>query len=140
MPSLLDPGTVHVLSIAILSLAVLMNAQSRLFPEPYHTSNLSGPEYTAEILSASHPDRLLHVLGVSRHVFYKLLEMLIAHGGLCDSREVLVEEKLAIFLWLGRHNSSTRAIGERFQRTNDTIHQSVHELPCNFNHSLHIQS
>lgn len=124
----IDPATVNVLAIGILSLAALFNAQDRLFPEPYHTSSLTGPAYTAEILEASHSERLPTVLGISRHVFYKLLEMLIMHAGFSDSRDVLVEEKLAIFLWLGRYNSSFREIGERFQRTNDTVHRHVFYL------------
>jgi hypothetical protein len=42
----------------------------------------------------------------------QLLDMLIKYGCLADSRNVLVEEKLAIFLWLGRNNASIRIIGE----------------------------
>jgi hypothetical protein len=123
MADLLDPEVVDVLGIAILTLNVLQYAHNHLFPEPYNTSILSGPEFMTYLLNSSHPDKMPTVLGASAHVFYKLLDMLISYGGLSDSREVDAIEKLGIFLWLGRYNASIREIGERFQRSPDTIHR-----------------
>ncbi len=71
---------------AIISLAVLSNAQAHLFPEQYHTFILSGPKYTVKILSASHTSHLPDALSVSPDVFHKLLSPVFMLGTpMCSS-------------------------------------------------------
>jgi len=54
------------------------------------------------------------------HVFEALILALrnLGHG---DSRYVSLEEQLAIFLYTSVTGLTIRHVGERFQRSNDTI-------------------
>lgn len=87
--------------------------------EGYHTSALSGYAWVLELLSG-HPERIRCELGVRHHVFHLLLSNL-RELGYKDSREVKLEEQLAIFLYTSVTGLSTRHVGERFQRANNTI-------------------
>jgi hypothetical protein len=90
---------------------------------PYHTSSLSGIAWVTELLTG-HPERIKCELGVRRHVFDVLVNLL-RQAGLKDSKYILLEEQLAIFLYASVTGLSTRHIGERFQRSNDTISKYV---------------
>jgi len=61
---------------------------------PQHTSILSRQQWVDE-LCEGHAGRFKNELGMSKHVFEKLLELLKKDGGLKDTS---VEEQLAIFL------------------------------------------
>ena len=91
--------------------------------QPYHTSALSGMAWVNELLTG-HPDRIRCELGVRRHVFYVLLNLL--HDSGCrNSKYIMLEEQLAIFLYTCVTGLSVRHVGERFQRSNDTISKYV---------------
>lgn len=102
---------------------ILLNVAAILRPhydkEPYHTSILTGHMWVLELL-AGHPERIRTELGVYHHVFYALIEELQANG-YTDSRYVTLEEQLAIFLYCCVTGLTVRHLGERFQRSNDTI-------------------
>lgn len=87
---------------------------------PYHTSALSGEAWVLELITG-HPDRIRHNLGVSLDIFDDLLRVLRAGGFVPSRNGVSVEEQLAIFLYTCVTGLSTRLIGERFQRSTDTI-------------------
>lgn len=87
---------------------------------PYHTSALTGQAWVLELMTG-HPDRIRHNLGVSLEVFEELLEVLQANGFVQSRNGVTVEEQLAIFLYMCVTGLSTRHVGERFQRSSDTI-------------------
>src|SRR6267154_4106478 len=91
--------------------------------EPYHTSTLSGIGWVNELLTG-HPEHIRTELGVHRHVFFMLLNLL-REAGLTDSKHVLLEEQLAIFLYASITGLSVRHLGERFQCSNDTISRYV---------------
>jgi hypothetical protein len=86
---------------------------------PYHTSALSGKAWVLELING-HPKRIRCELGVHKHVFNTLLEDLSTMG-LKPSRNVSSEEKLSIFLYKCVTGLSVAHVGERFQRSNDTI-------------------
>lgn len=88
-------------------------------PEPYHTSALKGEEWLMELI-VGHPQRIRCELGVHAHVFEKLIMELrgLGHG---RSRYVSLEEQLAIFLYTCVTGLTIRHVGERFQRSSDTI-------------------
>jgi hypothetical protein len=88
-------------------------------PEPYHTSILTGDAWVIELLTG-HPQRIRCELGVHRHVFIALLSDLREMGH-SSSRFVSLEEQLAIFLYSCVTGLTIRHVGERFQRTNETI-------------------
>jgi len=93
---------------------------SRFEKVAQHTSALRGQQWVNE-LQGGHPERFKNEIGMGKHVFNKLLEVLEENGGLKDTRYVSAEEQLAIFLHFAHRASSNRALQERFQRSGDTI-------------------
>lgn len=61
------------------------------------------------------------------HVFLALVAELWLHG-LTDSRDVSLEEQVAIFLYACVTGLSIRHIGERFQHSNETISKYAHYI------------
>jgi hypothetical protein len=107
-----------------LQLSLLLPTLMRLIfryhmKEPYHTSILSGYAWVQELLHG-HPERIRTELGVHKEVFLALVEELqsMGHG---DTRNVTLQEQLAIFLYMSVTGLSVRHAGERFQRANGTI-------------------
>lgn len=90
---------------------------------PYHTSALTGQAWVQELIEG-HPERIHHELGLYRETFITLVHVLrsLGHG---DSRYCNLEEQLAIFLYTCRTSMSVRHVGERFQRSNETIAKFV---------------
>jgi len=111
---------------AILFLSIILTATAAVLEsfenrEPYHTSILTGEGWVMELL-AGHPDRIRCELGVSHDVFAALILELreMGHG---NSKYVSLEEQLAIFLYAIVTGLTIRHLGERFQRSNETISQ-----------------
>lgn len=104
--------------ILTASLSILHSVYSRE-PEPYHTSILTGEGWVLELLTG-HPERIRCELGVHREVFLKLITELrmLGHN---NSRFVSLEEQLSIFLYTCVTGLTIRHVGERFQRSNETI-------------------
>jgi hypothetical protein len=73
-------------------------------------------------LISRHPDHIWTELCVSHHVFNALLSEL-QEAGHVSSRYVSLEEQLAIFLYACVTGLTIRHLGERFQRSNETISQ-----------------
>jgi hypothetical protein len=99
--------------------AVVEYATPLYFKIPYHTSALSGEAWVLELLNG-HLKRIRCELAVHKHVFNSLIEELSTIG-LKPSRNVTSEEKLSIFLYKSVTGLSVEHVGERFQRSNDTI-------------------
>ncbi|KAF6755253.1 hypothetical protein DFP72DRAFT_773626, partial [Ephemerocybe angulata] len=57
-----------------------------------------GSAWVAELL-AGHPVRFREQMGLSKTTFRKLSQELQIRGGLRDSRHVLVDEQLGIYLY-----------------------------------------
>ena len=87
--------------------------------EPYHTSLLSGEGWVQELLNG-HPKRIRCELGVTKHVFQQLMAELHVMG-YQRSKYVSLEEQLAIFLYTSVTGLTIQHVGERFQRSNETI-------------------
>jgi hypothetical protein len=102
-----------------MCLAVILYASQWYWKQPYHTSALSGAAWVEELVYG-HPERIRNCLGMRVHVFLAfVLELRLC--GLRDSRYVSLREKTAIFLYTCVTGLSVRHVGERFQRSNDTI-------------------
>jgi len=69
-----------------------------LIKEPYHTSIFSGEGWIQELLEG-HPKCIQCELGVSKNVFYALIEEL-QDMGYGNSRYITLEEQLAIYLYM----------------------------------------
>ena len=100
-------------------LAVTLYASTWYWKQPYHTSALSGEAWVNELIFG-HPERIRTCLSMRVHVFLALVSELHLHG-LKNSRYVTLKEKIAIFLYVCVIGLSVEHVGERFQRSNDTI-------------------
>jgi hypothetical protein len=108
-----------VVTVNLIITATLLYAGPLFDKTPYHTSILSGIGWTHELLSG-HPERIRNELGVHKHVFYALIAEL-EYAGYHSSRNVTIEEQLAIFLYTCVTGLSIRHVSERFQRATETV-------------------
>jgi len=121
-----DEARQRILRYVALLISILLTATHAILqdslpkdPEPYHTSALTGEEWVIELI-VGHPERIRCELGVRADVFQALVTELHALGH-TNSRYVSLEEQLAIFLYTCVTGLTIRHVGERFQRSNDTI-------------------
>ena len=108
----------HAIPIILLTFSAIVEklGEKRIL---YHTSVLTGQLWVLELL-CSHPRRIQCELGVHRHIFTQLVAQLCAIGH-ADSKFVLLEEQLAIFLYTCVTGLTVCHVGEHFQRSNEMI-------------------
>lgn len=116
-------GLIILLINIVTHCTVLLLLEARSDPQPYHTSILTGAGWLMELL-LGHPDRIRCELGVRKHVFEALVNELCSMG-YHDNRSVCLEEQLGIFLYSCVTGLTVRHVGERFQRSNDTVARYV---------------
>ena len=92
-------------------------------PVPYHTSILTGQGWVTELLEG-HPEHIWNELGVHKTVF-RILVAELQNAGYHATRNISSEEQLAIFLYTCVTGLSIHHIGERFQRSNNTISRYI---------------
>jgi hypothetical protein len=112
------------ITIAVLAAAAALAAVRLILSQskpciPYHTSVLTGVAWVHELLNG-HPQRIVTELSVKQHVFLALFDELQCEG-LGDTKHITLEEQLAIFLYTCTTRLSIRHVGERFQRSNESI-------------------
>jgi hypothetical protein len=107
--------------VSIIVAAGALIAMPLLERIPYHTSILTGQGWVSELLNG-HPDRIRTELGMRKHVYLALVASLRV-AGLTDSRHVSLQEQVAIFLYMSVTGLKIRHVGERFQRSNETVSQ-----------------
>ena len=141
MPDRNDRSQIYELLLQILSVilnslvpTILQAIQQYYDKEPYHTSILRGQDWVQELLNG-HPERIRTELGVHKHVFIALIAELRAIGYV-DSKFTTLEEQLAIFLYGSVTGLSVRHLGERFQRSNETISKYLLVFIIKFYHNL----
>jgi hypothetical protein len=86
-----------------------------------------------------HEGRFYNELGMRKHVFRRLLNVLERLADFGDTKHVTAEEQLSIFLHFARRALSNRGLQERFQRSGDTISKYVHRstsLNLKFTHYI----
>ena len=110
----------------VIHCTVLLLLEAPSDPLPYHTSILTGAGWLMELL-LGHPDRIRCELGVRKHIFEALVNELCTMG-YGDNRSVCLEEQLGIFLYSCVTGLTVRHVGERFQRSNDTVARCVSTL------------
>jgi hypothetical protein len=93
---------------------------------PMHTSKLRGQDWVEELLHG-HDGRFYDQMGVHKHVFKHLVEELWQKTDLDDSKNVTIEEQVAIFLHAAVTGQSNRKLQERFQRSGDTISRCAYQ-------------
>ncbi|KXN89051.1 hypothetical protein AN958_06402 [Leucoagaricus sp. SymC.cos] len=123
---MLNPGCQKALiasaafSVHAISIAVALYASSSYWKQDYHTSKLTRAEWVEKLIYG-HPDYIWTELGVQLHVFLILEHELHTVCMIQDSQHVGVKEQLAIFLYMCVTGMSVCHVGERFQRSNETI-------------------
>jgi len=100
----------------------------RLIQHPVHTSILQGPQRVQELLD--NHIRAKETFGMTIEAFHLLSVKLEERQLLNDSTNVLLLEKLAIFLFIVRNGSSVRLAAEFFQHSYDTIHRYDRVIFC----------
>ena len=113
-----------ILLINIVTHCTVLLLEAHSDPQPYHTSNLlTGAGWLVELL-LGHPDCIHCELGVRKHVFEALVNELRSMG-YGDNRSICLEEQLGIFLYTCVTGLTVRHVGERFQRSNETVARYV---------------
>jgi hypothetical protein len=80
---------------AVVSGAVVMQYMApHLVKTPMYNSKLSGEDWVQELLHG-HPGRFYDNLGMSKHVFRKLVQELQVYAGLHDSKYITKKEQVA---------------------------------------------
>jgi len=121
----------HMISSAsevINIVGITVNAYTTTYydKQPYHMSILTGVGWVNELLNG-HPERIQCELGMHRHVFIILLQLL-RNGRINDSKHVTLEEQLAIFLYTCVTGISVCHLAEHFQHLNNTISKCIPPL------------
>jgi hypothetical protein len=112
----LDPFEIFPLII----LGVVQVAQN---PKTPFSTGLPGSAYLQELLNCGNDKRIYSILRMKRDTFKSLCLWLRRNTALQDSRNVLIEEQVAMFLWTVNFDASTIAVAERFQHSRETIHR-----------------
>ncbi|XP_052621686.1 uncharacterized protein LOC128127278 [Lactuca sativa] len=90
-------------------------------------SEENGHAYTQDLIHGD-PIQCFDMIRLSQDAFVLLCNHFTQRNWLQHSRTIRVEEKMAIFLHVVRHNERFRAVKERFHHSIQTIHQCFHEV------------
>jgi hypothetical protein len=112
--------------VNVIGIATTLYASPLYWKQEYHNSKLSGEAWVEELIHG-HPDWIRTELGMRLHVFLAFVDELRSLCLLGDSKNVSLTEQVAIFLYMCVTGLSIRHVGERFQRSNETI--SMYFLP-----------
>jgi hypothetical protein len=91
--------------------------------EAYRIAPYTGRSLVLEFLKTHQWRRCREVLRMPWHTFKALVRFLINYTGLDNSKHLLIEEKLMIFLAIIGQPMLNRGAQERFQYSGDTIHK-----------------
>ena len=89
--------------------------------EPCRTAPYTGSALVAELLETHQWRRCQEVLRMPWHTFKSLVEFCREHTALADSKSIILEEKLMIFLSITGQPMGNRGAQERYQHSGDTI-------------------
>ncbi|KAL4568308.1 hypothetical protein LXL04_023917 [Taraxacum kok-saghyz] len=121
----------------LLSLVALTNLEESvvaatyfytyIYKEPCMTSIQTEEAWVNDILNGN-PIRCVNVFRMSATMFRQLCNELEVHYGLKQSRRISVKEKVALFLYTLALGLSNRDVGERFQRSGETVSRAFHDV------------
>jgi hypothetical protein len=111
---------VDILVEQLYDILIDLHTRHRRAPStPYHTSALTGSNWVDELLTG-HPQRIRNELGLNRGTFIVLRRALQVLE-IDSSRHVSIDEQLSIFLYTAVTGMGCVHVGERFQRSSNTI-------------------
>lgn len=92
-----------------------------------HDSKLSGREFVNEILNGS-GTVCFDLFRMRKPCFVRFCNELKEKNYLSDSRDVFVEEKVAMFLFIIGHSVRHRVVANRFQHSTETVSRYFKEV------------
>ncbi|KAI3458942.1 hypothetical protein Pfo_015605 [Paulownia fortunei] len=110
-------------SVALVSVMVgkvISYYENHIVKEPCRDSMYQGHRFVMDVINGHH-ERCHQLFRMEKHVFLRLAKELQQINLLNDSRELSVEEQLAIFLMTIGHDERNRMLQERFQHSGETI-------------------
>ncbi|KAH1039496.1 hypothetical protein J1N35_041239 [Gossypium stocksii] len=84
-------------------------------------------DYVKRLVYAS-DETCIEQLRMNRIIFFKLCEMLQTLEGLKSSRNMLVDEQVAMFLHIISYHLKNRVIKHHFNRSGETVSRSFHNV------------
>jgi hypothetical protein len=84
-------------------------------------TSLPGAVYIQQLLEDKHPRRIREVLRMNLSTFNALRVWLLVNTSLENSRNISIEEKLAMFIHTIGHGASNRQVQERFSHSGETV-------------------
>ena len=111
----------------ILIILLYKKRQQRLIKEPCRNSILTGHGHVQMILNGN-PIICHQLLRMEQHVFRRLCMYFREKNLLKDTRYILVEEQLAMFMMVIAHAHTNRVIQDRFQHSGETIHRHFRQV------------
>jgi len=105
-------------------------AESFCIEQLCRTSTLPGLLWVQELVSGN-PVRIYENLRMSAPIFKRLRQELLNSGLIAPTRNMSVDEMLAIFLFPVSHSSKNRDAQERFQRSGETISRKARRFVNN---------
>ena len=114
---------VNALDLAIAVIPAILDTE----PIIENNSVLTGQLYLNEILSTENENRFYETARMNRDTFDSLCIYMRDHGGLQDSRQVSLPEKLLIFIHVLRGHSY-RQTKRRWQHSTATIHAVIRQV------------
>ena len=115
-------------SLLAMTEAIAVWQLDQLEKIPYHTSRLSGAEYTTEVIESRNDRRVHDVLRMPLSTFKALVEWVMEKGLLASSKNVSIEEQLAIFLKIVGEGASNRTTQDRFRHSGETISRYFNQV------------
>ncbi|KAF5476725.1 hypothetical protein F2P56_003435 [Juglans regia] len=94
---------------------------------PEHNIGLCGRDYIVAILNG-HPKNCWNLFRMEIYAFEALCNTLRANEYLASTREVFVEEALAMFAYILAHAQVQRITGDRFQHSTETVNRHVYAV------------
>jgi hypothetical protein len=91
------------------------------------TSILTGHMWYIELINGN-DNMFFEQLRMRKHVFQQLVWELTNNYGLTPTKNIGVEENVALFLYMIGHGATYRNVQGRFQHSGQTIHNHVHRV------------
>ena len=98
-----------------------------MYKDPCMTSQQKGEDWMNDVLNGN-SIRCVNAFRMHPHIFMKLCTELQSKYGLQSSDKMSALEKLGVFVYKLALGVSNRDVGERFQRSGETISRAFHDV------------
>ena len=105
----------------IIPMVILGAVENAKEPKIPRNTGLPGGHYLRELLKCGNDKRIYSVLRMQKDTFYSLCLWLRKNSDLEDSQHILIEEQVAMFLWIINFDASMALAAERFQHSTEPV-------------------